>query len=181
MDLKTIGKELFLAPDSESEKQLEVLKNCPLFEGLPEKELDNLQELLHERTFDRDEIIVNQGEPASAMFLIESGEVLIYKPRPDDEPREITRLNSGDFFGELAICDEHRRSASSAALSKTKLLVLFRQEFLSYAHQNKEAGFTILVNLAAMVGSRLKNINERCFELIEENEALRDSLEKSKQ
>ncbi len=181
MDLKKIGKELFSGPDSESEKQLEVLKNCPLFEGLPGKELKNLQELLHERNFDHDEIIVNQGEPASAMFLIESGEVLIYKPQPDGEPREITRLKAGDFFGELAICEEHRRSASSVALIPTKVLVLFRQEFLSYARQNKEAGFTILVNLAAMVGTRLKNINDRFFELIEENKKLRNQLEKNEE
>ena len=48
-----------------------------------------------------------------------------------DEERHLADLSAGDFFGEMALLDEERRSASVRATSPMRLMVMTRQEFHS--------------------------------------------------
>lgn len=170
MKFEPFGREFFSGKNDEGNQRIELLKKCDLFENVSRAILEKLASLLHERNFEKNEVIFSQDEPASAMFLIESGRVLIYRSGPESENRELATLEKEDFFGELAICEDHKRTASAVAVENTKIQVLFRQEFLKFARQNIEYGFDILLNLARMVGHKLRNVNERYYSLFDEIE-----------
>jgi CRP-like cAMP-binding protein len=170
LKFEPFGREFFSGKKKDEDKRVKLLKNCELFENISQSILEKLAELLHERKFEKDEVIFSQDEPASAMFLIESGKVLIYREGSGDEKQELATLEKQDFFGELAICEDHKRTASAVAIEETKIQVLFRQEFLKFAHRNIEHGFKILLNLARMVGRKLRDVNHRYYKLFEKIE-----------
>ncbi|MEL6427429.1 MAG: cyclic nucleotide-binding domain-containing protein, partial [Pseudomonadota bacterium] len=74
--------------------------------------------------------IMRAGDPADAMFFIQSGEVTLELP---DGPQ---RLEEGDFFGEGAILRGGLRMASARAATETRLLVLEADDLLRLRRSN---------------------------------------------
>lgn len=92
--------------------------------------LDLVSEALRPRRFHRGETLFHVGDPGDALFVVESGNVKITLP-PDDgsEPAILTTIGPGGFFGELALLDGARRSATAVALDAVSTLVLRRDAF----------------------------------------------------
>ena len=59
--------------------QIEFLKSIPYFSGLSSVELDSLRQFVFEKTAERGEIILFEGEPVEALFFVASGVVKIFK------------------------------------------------------------------------------------------------------
>ena len=62
--------------DDDSPRQRQ-LRGLSLFSTLSPRELKTVDGLLHERSFLQDEVIFDQGEEGQALYIIESGKVLI--------------------------------------------------------------------------------------------------------
>src|SRR5215510_15161992 len=102
--------KLFRAND---EPRLYELKELSLFKGLTVRELRELDDLLHERTYQKDEVIFDEGDTGLGLFLVVSGRVKIsssYVPLNQLAPE----FGRGEFFGELALFDEAPRTARAS-------------------------------------------------------------------
>jgi len=108
--------------------QHKVLRYVPLFSGLSTHELNTLDDLLHQRSYVRDEIIFDQGEEGQAIYFVLSGKVLISR---GDQPDTIAELCCGEFFGERALLEGAPRMAQARATEDCVLAVLFREDFLN--------------------------------------------------
>src|SRR5215468_10795594 len=73
-----------------------VLKELPLFEGIPSRQLSRIPARV--RRFAADERIVRAGDPGNALYVILDGEVRVKAPR-----RSAVVLAAGDYFGEMAL------------------------------------------------------------------------------
>ena len=80
--------------------------------------------------FSAGETIVRQGEIASRFYIITSGEVEVVE-QVNGEERQLRRMGPGRHFGELALLQHGKRSASVRALTDTTVLALARQDFAS--------------------------------------------------
>lgn len=95
-----------------------MISRVPLFSALSASEVGDIIKLLKARRFEAGAVIARRGERAESMFFIVDGEV------------EITiggkkvRLGPGHFFGEIAVLQRSRRSATSVAVRRSNLLVL---------------------------------------------------------
>jgi NADH dehydrogenase len=76
------------------------------------------------------ETIVRQGEIASRFYVITSGEVEVVE-QVDGKEREIRRMGPGRHFGELALLQNGKRTASVRATTDTTVLAIARQDFAS--------------------------------------------------
>ncbi|WP_340115298.1 cation:proton antiporter [Pelagibius sp. 7325] len=101
----------------------ELLRGFPVFGTLGEEELGRVAKRLQERVFAADAYVFRQGERADGMYFIASGAVEIVVGQ------EHLRLGRGDFFGEMALLDQSRRSASVRSISYSHLLFLPRAAF----------------------------------------------------
>ena len=101
----------------------ELLRAFPVFSALDEGELARVAKRLQERVFAGDAFVFRAGERADGMYFIASGAVEI----AIGEHRH--RLGRGDFFGEMALLDQTRRSASVRSISYSHLLYLPRAAF----------------------------------------------------
>jgi LmbE family N-acetylglucosaminyl deacetylase len=68
--------------------------------------------------------IVEQGEPASSLYLILSGEVDVMQERVDGSVVRLRTMTSGQFFGELGLAGDRKRTATVVARGSATCLVL---------------------------------------------------------
>ena len=136
---------------------IQVLENVPIFEHLTEKELSEVVRLTHERTYKKDEHVFKKLAPAEGMYVILDGGVLI---TDSDSETVFATLESGDFFGELALLDEEPRSASAISTMPSRLIGFFRTDLLTLMKRSPELGNKILLNLSRILGERLRRTNQ---------------------
>ena len=136
---------------------VKVLENVPIFEHLTEKELSEVVRLTHERTYKKDEHVFKKLAPAEGMYVILDGGVLI---TDSDSETIFATLESGDFFGELALLDEEPRSASAISTMPSRLIGFFRTDLLTLMKRSPELGNKILLNLSRVLGERLRRTNQ---------------------
>jgi CRP/FNR family cyclic AMP-dependent transcriptional regulator len=105
------------------------LRSMPLFSMLPDAELERIAHLTHARSVPRGTLIVRQGDPTDALYILISGAIKVYNC--DDEGREVilSLLGPGEFFGEMGLIDGAPRSANVVAREHCDLVVLGKNDF----------------------------------------------------
>jgi len=87
--------------------------------------------------------------------------------RESDKGDKITlaSFHKGDFFGELALIDGEKRSASAIANSDTKLSVIFKPDLDEFIEKYPKKGIRIAQGIAEITAVRLRTLNEDYFNL----------------
>ena len=153
--MKSLYENFFKNKES-SDPVLQVLGQVPIFENLTPKELKDLTQLTHERSYKANEPVFKKLAPGEGMYVILKGTVEIKDP---DSNTTFATLGSGDFFGELALLDEEPRSAMAVATEASDLVGFFRTDLLTLMTRDPELGNKILLNLSRVLGERLRRTN----------------------
>ena len=101
--------------------------------------------------FDAGDTVVKQGEPADALYVVVDGQADVVRRDWDGGERVLAQLGPGEFFGEIGLLTESRRTASVRAATRLKLLALDRDSFRAAV----EASDPTRADLAAIVRERL--------------------------
>jgi CRP/FNR family cyclic AMP-dependent transcriptional regulator len=139
--------------------RVQFLKTVPFFDQLSNRQLKSVSDIMFERTYETDESIFEEGQPGAALFLILDGKVAIEICRETSTTR-LAVLESGAFFGEMALLDETPRSANARALERTRTLALYRNDLNGLVHRDAKTACQIYRSLAGMIGDRLRSTNE---------------------
>lgn len=105
----------------------QTLAAAPLLADLDEKIIKRLAEQGVRRVYTPGEWIIQQDDPASALYVILRGRARAVKDGEED--RTPTELYAGDFFGELALIEDHPRTASVKAVEETECILFVAWEF----------------------------------------------------
>ena len=143
----------------------DVLLSIPTFSKLSKTQLKKLIELTHNRFYEAGEHIFHQGDPGIGLYIIREGEVLISQTTPDNEQYDIIKFTRGDFFGEMALLDNAKRSASAVAQKDSTLTVLFKSDLDDFMDKYPRIGVEILRGMAQILAARLRNVNEEYLAL----------------
>jgi CRP-like cAMP-binding protein len=106
-------------------------------------------------TFSAGESIYRQGDLGSEMFIILEGEVQITKTLRG-EPMVLSRLEKGDFFGEMAVIESAARNADAIAHTDTRLLPINGARFDEMLRKNPEIALRMIRKYAL----RLQEAND---------------------
>lgn len=100
------------------------------------------------KTYRDSEVIVRQGEAGDCMFVIQAGEVEVF--RVNDKQREVRLavLHEKDFFGEMALFDREVRSATVRALGEARVLTVDRKSFLRRVHEDPSLAFRVVEQMS---------------------------------
>ncbi|HEV8355339.1 MAG TPA: Crp/Fnr family transcriptional regulator [Gemmatimonadales bacterium] len=126
----------------------EVLKSVPLLRQVPEGDLRALALLVRERSHPRGSVILSQGDPGEALFLIRSGQVKVTVVAEDGREVILSVLGPGSFFGEMALVDDEPRSAHVIAMEDSALLQLRRDDFRARLRSAPELAISLLRELS---------------------------------
>jgi CRP/FNR family transcriptional regulator, cyclic AMP receptor protein len=153
--------------ESDDKSVCAMLSRIPVFADLSKTELRLIEKIVYLRSYHESEVIFVEGEPGAGMYIIESGEVRICLGPNTDEEHEIARLGAGDFFGELALIDDHPRSATAVALSPTRLIGFFRSDLISIINRSSRMGVKIQSNMLKILVRRLRLTDQKLNEAFE--------------
>jgi len=135
---------------------IDTLRQVPLFESLDDEAADELCHLLESLDCKAGAFLFRAGDEGNAMYLIERGKVRICVHTVDGREVTLTEFDRGDFFGEMALLDGHRRSADARVAEDARLAVLSRDHFLSFMRSNPNVALEMLTALA----NRLRQTDE---------------------
>jgi len=139
--------------------RIQFLKTVPFFDRLSNRQLKRVSDIMFQRTYEADETIFEEGQPGAALFLILDGKIAIEICR-ESETTRLAVLETGAFFGEMALLDETPRSASARALERTRTLALYRNDLNGLRHRHPRTACQIYQSIATMIGDRLRSTNE---------------------
>jgi len=91
--------------------------------------LDTLGARAERVKFASGDTIVAEGDPADRFYIIAAGEVEISRTSPDGDAVKLARLGRGQFFGEVGILAETKRTATVRAATEVELVSLTWQQF----------------------------------------------------
>src|SRR5438477_12606649 len=98
---------------------VELLQRIPFFSGVPAEALAQLAQDSFQKRYRPGDRVVLQGEYGHTMFVIVRGGLKVMLVTNDGQEREIAKLDQpGQFFGELAVISNARRSATVVADSE---------------------------------------------------------------
>jgi voltage-gated potassium channel len=100
------------------------LSSLPLFGSLSATELEEVAGWFEVREVSAGVQVMGEGATGLSFVVLADGEVAVAV-----DGREIARLRSGDFFGELGLLASGRRTATVTSTAPSRLLVMFGSEF----------------------------------------------------
>jgi len=147
----------------------------PLLFGLPEEDLDLLAETAAVHTFPEGAVIVREGEEGNILYVVTDGQVGISKQMGDFSERHLFDGGPGDFFGEIAVLGQGRRSATVRATTQTTVLEIKRDSFFSVLGRSPSLAIRFLTDSS----QRLRNSNDQAIrDLQQANEELKAALQR---
>lgn len=150
-------------PATEKTDLQKSLQSIPLFESLSKRDLSLLLNIIHRRSYLAGEYIFYQGDPGIGLYVIREGEVKIIRSGDDSAELNLATFTKGDFFGELALVDGERRSASAVAITDVKAAVIFKPDLDEFIEKYPRKGIKILTGIAHIIATRLRSLNEDFF------------------
>jgi signal transduction histidine kinase len=106
----------------------ELLRQLPLFAELPQEDLGFLHQEASRERIPEDHMLIGEGEPGDALYVILEGEVEVTRKDGRSEV-VLARRGPGDFIGEMALLEGGKRSASVRACGEVEVLVIGQEAF----------------------------------------------------
>lgn len=130
----------------------EFLGRVPIFEHCTPEEIASIVSVAQEHSYSAGQLIVTQGTPGQAFYLILSGKVGIER-----DGSVLGAFGSGDFFGEMSLLDYAPRSATIRAIEDTSCLMLSSWDFKALLERSP----SIAIKLLEVLSRRLRVADER--------------------
>jgi CRP-like cAMP-binding protein len=140
--------------------RLKRLRDISLFEALSLRELAIVDGLMHQRTYQADEVVFDEGEAGQAIYIVLEGSVLLCRSGQGVEGH-IADLGPGAFFGDMALLDNLPRAAQARATTPSVLAVYFREDFLALMETHARIASKIALQLALQMARRLRSQSEQ--------------------
>jgi CRP/FNR family transcriptional regulator len=131
-----------------------VLARVPIFSDLSETELKFLSDRAVTKRYASGELIFSEGDPCTGLYVIESGQVRIFKTSAGGREQVLTVEQAGNSVAELPIFDGGNYPASASAAIDSALLFISRNDFRALCLEHPEVALKVL----RMVGLRLRRL-----------------------
>ncbi len=140
------------------------LQDLPLFRGLPEDDLNAIAKKAVVKHFQKNAVVITEGEFSQSLYLILSGKVKIYLNDEDGKELVLDTKGPGEYFGEMVL-DEGPRSASVSAAEPCEFAVISTTEFKNLLLKFPQMALNVITNLIHM--GRILNENVRSLALLD--------------
>jgi CRP-like cAMP-binding protein len=106
------------------------------------------------RVYRDGDVITCQGEMGNSMYVVQAGQVEVVQ-KGDFEEQHLAYLKAGDFFGEMAVFGEERRSATVRSVGGSRVLKLDKKTLLRRIGEDP----LLAVNLLQTMSHRIRDLN----------------------
>ena len=144
---------------------VDALRELPVFEGVSENGLEQLAALGSFMEVDFGSVVVRKGDPCDAVYFIIAGElrVRLVVGLVEQSDKTLCTIGSGEFFGELGMFLQGKRTADVLAERSSRLFCMPTAAFLLMVRQIPELGAAILFNIGKTTAKRMSADNQRFY------------------
>ena len=103
-----------------------LIESVPMFKGAEPQFIEQILAKLRPIVLPPEDYVIHEGQIGHEMYFINHGEVQVFSKKDN---KTIEKMESGSFFGELALLDSVRRTASVKTLTYCELFVLEKGDF----------------------------------------------------
>ncbi len=140
---------------------LEYLLRIPLFYGLPEEQLQEISNLLLERSYQKGRFIFMEGEPGEALYILKSGLIKLTKRLEDGREHILHFVNPGEIFAEVVLFDGGDYPATAEVQENSVVGVLRNQDIERLISQNP----SMALGMLHIMSRRLRTAQEKVMNL----------------
>ena len=140
-----------------TEDTAELLSRVPVFAELGADHLGRVAQVAVPRSYDGQQVIFREGDDSDTCYIVRSGHARAIRQHSDGRTITLARFGPGDIFGELAMFDDERRSATVEALDDLSTVAIPGSAMRGLLERHP----AIAVKLVIALGRRLRAANER--------------------
>ncbi|KAF1011425.1 MAG: Cyclic AMP receptor protein [Pseudomonas fluorescens] len=137
----------------------DMLLDCGLFDALLAEDFHVAAGYFNLSSIARDEVIFREGDAGTFMCILHTGQVAVQKTNHLGERVTIATLRSGRAFGEMAVLDGERRSATCVAVSDCVLLNLGKDSLEKMLNEAPKIAARIIRAIAVALSRRLRMVD----------------------
>lgn len=130
------------------ERDVETLRNIPLFAGLPTARLKLIAYTSEVVRFEPGEVIVRQGDPADAVYVLAEGEADVLLTGDDGHEMLLGTMGRHTLFGEIAVLCNGRRTTTVRAKGPVTTFKIAAKVFLDLLRSSPEIAMQVMTVLA---------------------------------
>jgi CRP-like cAMP-binding protein len=136
---------------------VELLRQVPVFAALSPEDIERVAKVAVPRHFEAGQRIFREGDPSSTCYVIGTGRTRAIREHPDERTITLAQFGPGEIFGELAMFEDERRSATVDAIDDVDTLAIRGADMRRVLADHGE----LAVKLVIALGKRLRASNER--------------------
>ena len=161
------GSRAIQAKPRISHAHVESVPISEIMDGLTEKQKQKMRNLGRSETYEQNAVICNEGDESRKLYIVEEGQVAVQSELGKGMRIPIIIVSEGQAFGWSVLVPPHKLTATVTASSKTKILAIEREPLLSLMHTDPSLGLTIMQNIAGIISSRLRNLEQEMVGLVQ--------------
>jgi CRP/FNR family transcriptional regulator, cyclic AMP receptor protein len=140
-----------------------LLRDHPIFGGLPADLIDLLGAKAGMRAVRRHATIFSKGDDGNGLYAVMAGTVKISSSSVDGREAMFNLIHSGEIFGEIALLDGRPRTADAAAMTDCELMMIDRRDFMPLVRAQPEVAMRLIELLCARLRSTSEQYEEIMF------------------
>src|SRR3984957_13980610 len=140
-----------------SAEAVELLGGVPVFSTLVREDLERIAQFAVPRDFDPGEVVFREGDASDTCYIVRSGRARAIRTHAGGRTLTLATFGPGDIFGELALFEDEKRSATVEAIEPTSTLAVLGPDMRRLMTEHAE----ISARLVVALGRRLRETNER--------------------
>jgi CRP/FNR family transcriptional regulator, cyclic AMP receptor protein len=140
-----------------AEETAALLGRVPVFEELADEDLRRVAEVTVPRRFAPGEVVFREGDDSDTCYVVHAGHARAIREHVDGRQITLATFGPGDIFGELAMFDDERRSATVEATDELEVLGILGGDMRRLLRRHPDMS----VKLVIALGRRLRAANER--------------------
>jgi CRP/FNR family transcriptional regulator len=141
----------------EPDDVVDLLGRVPVFSTLERADLARIAEVSVPRTFEPGQAVFREGDASDTCYVVREGHARAVRSHPDGRTITLATFGPGDIFGELAMFEDERRSATVEAIQTTSVVGVLGPDMRRLMTEHPE----ISTRLVVALGRRLRESNER--------------------
>jgi CRP/FNR family transcriptional regulator len=136
---------------------VQLLERVPAFATLEATDLERIAEVAVPRRFDPGQTVFREGDASDTCYVVREGRTRAVRRHADGRTITLATFGPGDIFGELAMFEDERRSATIEAIDTTSVVGVLGPDMRRLMGEHPE----IATRLVIALGRRLREMNER--------------------
>jgi CRP/FNR family transcriptional regulator len=152
--------------ETTEQSAIELLRSVPLFADLEEGELERFSHVAVPRSFPAGTRVFHEGDSSDACYIVSEGSFRVTREHSDGRAITLATLGPGEIFGELAMLDGDRRSASAESITDGTLLALPANDVRSLLARNPEIALKLVAGLVRRLRAANARLSRQSFQTV---------------